>query len=114
MFIEVVHNAGGDILSCWVANTLPEGGGDTPLVSVSQLPDGMAQARINIDTLTAMEIDQKCGQKAIIENGQAKIVFIPHAQYIAQNFKVDVTKETPIPIDVTIPAGMKVRGLIKK
>jgi len=113
MFIEVIHNEKGDIISCWAANTLPEGGGDAPLASGAQLSAGTAQARINIDTLTAMEIDQKCGQKAIIVNGAAKIVFIPYAQYIAQNFKVDVTKEVPIPIDVTIPAGMKVRVLIR-
>lgn len=116
MFIEVTHDAAGNIdnRGCWAANTLPEGGGAAPLALIAQLPEGLSQARINIDTLTAMEIDQNCGQKARIVNGEAKIVFVSYAEYISQNYRVDVSQEVPVPAGVKIPVGMKMRGLVKK
>lgn len=114
MFVEVVHNPEGDIIGCWAANTLPEGGEEAPLVAVSQLPEGCSQARINIDTLTAMEIDQNCGQKARIVNGEPRIVFVSYSEYISQLYRVDVSQEVQIPAGVKVPAGMKMRGLIEK
>lgn len=114
MFIEVAHDSTGNIVGCWAANTLPEGGGDTPLASVSNLPVGTEQCRINIDTLTVMEIDQNCGQKAVIVGGAPKIVFVSYSEYISQNYRVDMSQEIPVPAGISTPAGMKMRMLVRK
>ena len=71
--------------------------------------------RINLDTLTAMEIDAKSGQKAVINaKGEPEIVQIDRTQYIRENFIVDMTSEVSIPANVIIPSGMKMRGLARK
>lgn len=116
MYIEVVHDAEGNITHCYVADTLPVQDG-SPLFTVEGgLPVGEEQARINIDTMTAMEIDGACGDKAVLDpvTGEPKIVSIERAQYITENYIVDTSAVITPPVEAKIPTGMKVKGLVKK
>ncbi|MBI5827666.1 MAG: hypothetical protein HZB22_08065 [Deltaproteobacteria bacterium] len=80
------------------------------------LPAGHEQARLNIDSLTAMEIEAGSGQKAVINptTGAPEIQNIDRTDYIIQTFKVDTAQEITPPAGVSIPAGMKVRGLVRR
>lgn len=114
MYIEVIHNQDGNILGCWCDHFYPKDH-DQPWVRVQGgLPEGQVQARINIDTMLAMEISQESGEKAIIENGQPKIVNIVPSEYIMSTFKVDMSQVITPPASVQVPQGMLVRGLIRK
>jgi chorismate synthase len=62
MFIEVLHDTIGNIISATVPTRSRRDG--SPFAVYSRIPDGCAQARININTVTAMEIEAGCGQKA--------------------------------------------------
>lgn len=115
MYIEVLHDSGGNIAACYCADTLPENAG-SPMFSIQGgLPAGHEQARLNIDSLTAMEIEAGSGQKAVInpDTGAPEIKDIDRTDYIIQTFKVDTTQEITPPAGVAIPAGMKVRGLVR-
>ena len=117
MYIEIIHDAQGNIVGCWCADTLPEGGTDQPLVTFENgLPPGHEQVRINIDTLTAMEIEEACKQKAVVDpvTGEPKIQKLDRAQYIMANYRVDMTQNIPVPAAVKMPAGMQVRILTRK
>ncbi|MBI5902740.1 MAG: hypothetical protein HZB84_04555 [Deltaproteobacteria bacterium] len=116
MYIEVMHDSHGNITACYCADTLPQNDG-APLFTVhGGGPSGHEQARLNIDTLMAMEIDAASGQKAIINpaTGAPEIKNIDRTDYIIQTFKVDTAQEITPPAGVSIPAGMKVRGLLRR
>ena len=116
MYIEVLHDAQGNIAACWCADTLPEKNNEPLFVAEGGLPAGHEQARLNIDTLTAMEIEAASGHKAVVDpqTGQPKIVNIDRTQYIMQAFKADVTRDITLPAGVDLPVAMKVRGIIRQ
>ncbi len=101
MYIEIIHDAIGQIKHCWCADTLPKDN-DSPLFSLSSgIPAGHKQVRINIDTLTAMEINTNATRGG-------------GARYIKDNFTIDITKDIPTPPNITLPVGMEMRELRKK
>ena len=83
-----------------------------PFFTVSDQTENTEQARINIDTLTAMLIDQKSGKQAIIKEGVARMVDVDRASYIVQNYLVDISQEIASP-GIELPEGFKMRALIK-
>ncbi len=117
MYIEVIHDAQGNITHCYCADTLPENNG-SPLFSVGGgLPVGHEQARLNIDTLTAMEIEDACGIQAVMNpiTNQPEIKRIDRAEHIVRTFKVDTTLDkTPKKPLKNMPAQLKMRGMVKK
>ncbi|KKU25668.1 MAG: hypothetical protein UX37_C0016G0012 [Microgenomates group bacterium GW2011_GWA2_46_16] len=115
MYIELEHDAEGNIASCYCVDTLPASSAEKLFTRKDGTPAGLEHVRINLDTLTAMEIDAKSGQKAVINaKGEPEIVQIDRTQYIRENFIVDMTSEVSIPANVIIPSGMKMRGLARK
>jgi len=112
MYIEALHDSEGNILGCYCADTLPINS-KKPLFTLSEMPANTEQARINIDTLTAMEIDQKSGNQPVIEDGAAKIVEVDRSTYIRENYLIDMSQEIPAP-NIELPEGFKMRALIKK
>lgn len=114
MYIEVLHDKNGVITACYCADTLPVNAG-APLFTISNLPTDMKQARINIDTLTAMEIDAASGQKAVIDaTGKPIIMTVSREEHIIKNYVVDVGNVIITPAGLVMPAGMDVRLLVKK
>lgn len=115
MFIEVLHDSVGNIISCYCSDTLPVSDG-SPFAVYSRIPDGCAQARINIDTVTAMEIEAGCGQRAVLDEATGKpvIVNVERSEYIMSNFTVDLSSGSRVPAAVNMPAGMKMLGLVRK
>ena len=109
MYIEVLHDAQGNIAACWCADTLPEKNNEPLFVAEGGLPAGHEQARLNIDTLTAMEIDAACGQKAVIDaaTGLPVIINVSRSDYIISNYYVDFTTELEA-------HGLKFRGMRRK
>ncbi|WKZ32919.1 MAG: hypothetical protein QY316_00500 [Thermodesulfobacteriota bacterium] len=116
MYLEVLHDSEGNILGCYCTDSLPVNSG-APLFTIREgVPEGYEQTRINIDTLTAMEIDGASGQKAALnpETGQPEIVNVDRAEYVMGNYKVDTAYEFTPPPGVLIPEGMKVRRLVRR
>lgn len=117
MYIEVVHDDQGNILACYCADTLPVKDG-SPLVEFSNLPSGTEQSRINIDTITAMEIEEACSERAVINpgTGQPEIVKGPdRSEYVRQRFIVDKGRNLALGKSLrALPPGMAMRGLVKK
>ncbi|MBI5491988.1 MAG: hypothetical protein HY893_03550 [Deltaproteobacteria bacterium] len=113
MFIEVLHDSDGKITACYCADTLPIDG-SSPIISCSSIAPGLAQCRVNIDTLTAMEIEAASGVKAEIDpaTGRPVIVNVDRAAYITRTFGVDASSE--IPSGGFLPQGMKLRRLVRK
>ena len=104
MFIEIIHDANGNIEHCWQADTLPEGGVDVPMVSVKGgLPTGLEQVRINVDTITELQV--------IAVAISAKVGI---AEYIRDKFDVDLDMTISLPSQVKLPSGMKMRALKMK
>lgn len=116
MYIEVLHDSHGNIAACWCADTLPRNNGSFMFSVQGGVPAGYEQARINIDTVTAMEIEAASGQKAVmdISTGQPGIINVDRAEHVMQAFKADVTREITPPAGALLPAGMKIRGIIRK
>lgn len=116
MYIEVLHDALGNITACYCVDTLPVADGSALFVMKNGVPAGFEHARINLDTLTAMEIDSASGQKAVIDpaTGSPKLVTVDRAEYIMKTFKVDVTQAVTLPASLAMPANMKVRVLARK
>lgn len=115
MYCEIEVDATGKTVGCWLADTIPDAGADHPLVRhVNGLPVGHEQIRINIDTLLAMEIEEACKLKAVIDEETGKPVMrqMDRAAYVAKNFRVNRTKSIPIPAHIKMPAGMKMRELV--
>lgn len=115
MFIEVLHEPNGKIRACYCADTLPLESG-SPIVSYDSIPAGSEQCWINIDTLTAMEIEAASGLRAVIDpaTGQPAIVKIDRAEYVMQAFDVDTSKELAPSQGFAVPTGLKLRELIRK
>lgn len=114
MYIEVLHDMDGVITGCYCADTLPLNTG-APFFTMSMLPAGSEQSRINIDTLMAMEIDAASGQKAVIDaTGKPVIVMVTREEYIVKNYTVDVKNVIVAPVGLALPSGMNVRSLLKK
>lgn len=115
MFIEVLHDSVGNIVSCYCSDTLPVSDG-SPFVVYSRIPDGCAQARINIDTVTAMDIEAGSGMKAVLDEatGKPAVVNVERGEYIMSNFMVDLTCKARIPSHVNMPPGMLMHGLARK
>lgn len=115
MYIEVIHNKVGEIRVCVCVDTLPEIP-ELPILvfDVSDTED-MEHARINLDTVLCMEIDQQCGQKAIInpETQKPEIVHVDRATFIRENFKVDIGTELMVPPGLRFPEKIKLRRLAK-
>lgn len=114
MYIEVTHDKDGNIGSCYCTDSLPVQDGE-PLFSVKGgLPPGKEQVRIVIDTLTAMEIDQNCGEKAIIDKeGNPQIIYIDRTLYIRENYKVELI-DIAKPNKIKLSPNLKLRRLIRK
>lgn len=114
MFIEVLHDSGGNIMACYCSDTLPAANG-SPFAVYSGIPEGCVQARVNIDTITAMEIEDGCGLKAVIdpETREPVLVRTERPEYIMSNFTVDTVTELDSS-SVLMPSGMKMRGLVRK
>ena len=112
MYIELLHDNEGNILGCYCADTLPVNS-SSPLFTLSEMPLDSEQARVNIDTLTAMEIDQKSGRQAVVEDGVPKVVEIDRSTYIRANYIVDLSQDLSIGSNVELPEGFKIRALIK-
>ena len=116
MYIEVIHDANGKIEHCYCTDTLPVDSGVKLFEVRGNLTPGYEQARINIDTLTAMEIDTASGQKAVIDpvTGQPKIIRVDRCEYIMNTFDIDMTAEITPPAGVQIPEGLKMKSLVRK
>lgn len=115
MFIEVLHDSNGNIMACYCADTLPIQS-SLPLVRYEQIPSGCEQARINIDTVTAMEVEVGSGDNAVIDpvTQQPVLIHTDRAEYIMNHFKADLTLEITPPQGISLPLGMKIRGLERK
>ncbi|MFQ5466345.1 MAG: hypothetical protein ACE5EI_10490 [Thermodesulfobacteriota bacterium] len=115
MYIETLHDREGEIKACYCADTLPAQEA-SPLFSMKGAPEGWEQARVNIDTLTAMEIDSACSSTVETDpaSGRPVIVRSDRAGYIMENFKVDTTGSLTPCGGVRLPAGMKIRGLTRR
>lgn len=114
MYIEVLHDAEGNIVACYCADTLPVVS-DQPLFTITgEQPSGYAQARINIDTMAAMEIDAACGTKAVMRDDKPEVVTVDRSVHIRERYMVDVSSEITPPAGIILPEGMKVRGLKRR
>ncbi len=107
MYSEVLHDDSGNIKACYCADTLPLGA-NAPMFRFSGVPDGLTHARLNIDTLTAMEIESGCGTRAELdESGNPVLVSVDRTMYIMENFVVDLDTEL-------VQVGLVLRGIKKK
>jgi|GEM_PF-6760002 hypothetical protein len=107
MYIEVLHDNAGRIMACYCADTLPSGQG--AVLSFTGVPQGFEHARLNIDTLTAMEIENCSGPKAVIDpaNGQPVIEETDRTRYVMDNFEVDLSR-------TDVLGGVSLRGVRRK
>lgn len=112
MYIEVLHDPAGNIVSCYCADTLPVESGSPFFRIEGGTPAGYEHSRINIDTVVAMEIENSCGLKAVIDPAtlEPAIVNVDRADYVMKTFKVDVNAEVYARADV-LPEGMRMRAL---
>ena len=87
-----------------------------PFLPWRGVPAGWEQARVNLDTLTAMEVESSCRERAVIDpaTGRPEISRRDRAEYLMENYTVDLSAELVPPPGVPLPAGTKVRGLRKK
>ena len=106
MYIEVLHDEGGTIVGCTCADTLPKKS-SSPYVTYSDMPKNTRLARVNIDTIEAMRIEANTGNQIV--DGEIKDV--DRSDYIRANFKINIEVDVPIPEEITLPEGMKFRGL---
>ena len=114
MYIEVLHDAEGNLDACCCRHVQP-GNLSTPFFTYEGgVPEGFEQARVNTDTLTIMEIEAACGQKAALVDDKPEVVNIGRAGYIREHYKVDITRELTPAEGVELPEGMKVRSLVKR
>ncbi|WKZ33684.1 MAG: hypothetical protein QY316_04585 [Thermodesulfobacteriota bacterium] len=107
MYSEVLHDGSGNIKACYCADTLPVEA-NAPMFRFTGVPDGFAHARLNIDTLTAMEIEAGCGTRAELDGGgNPVLVNVDRTMYIMENFVVDLEAELA-------HEGLVLRGIKKK
>lgn len=89
MYIEVIYDRSGSIKACCCADTLPTGGG--AMFRRGNPDDSLTHARVNVDTLTAIEIEESSGAKAVVgTDGRPRVVHVERAAYIMENFEVDL------------------------
>jgi hypothetical protein len=101
MYIELIHDAAGDVKHCWCADTLPKDS-ERPMFKLSgTLPASWVQVRINTDTITDMEIKAQAGKGG-------------GARYVKDTFTVNTTKNITVPASVRLPPDMKMRELKRK
>jgi hypothetical protein len=107
MYIEVLHDNAGRIMACYCADTLPVGQG--AILSFAGVQQGLEHARLNMDTLTAMEIENGSGPKAVIDpsTGQPMIEETDRTRYIMDNFDVDLSRTDFL-------GGVSLKGMRRK
>lgn len=115
MYIEVLHDATGKILNCYCADTLPADPSSAFFRVEGGVPAGVEHARINIDTVEALEIEGACGLKAVVDpvTQTPSIINVERVAYIMSSFKVDTATIVPTPPTVSLPAGVTMRRLVK-
>lgn len=109
MYIEVLHDELGRIKACYCSDTLPVDP-TSPILSFSGVPDGLSHARVNMDTLTAMEIEAASRPRAVIDaaTGRPVIEETDRARFVMDNYEVDLER-------VSGPAGgMSIAGVRRK
>lgn len=113
MYIEVLHDATGAVLNCYCADTLPSDPSAALFRLEEGLPDGLEHARVNMDTILAMEIEAACGLQAVIEplTGKPSLVDVDRALYIMRNFMIDMTAAVVVPATVRLAWGLTMRRL---
>ncbi|MCC6502322.1 MAG: hypothetical protein IT362_04190 [Deltaproteobacteria bacterium] len=92
MYIEVLHDNSGKIKACYCSDTLPTDPA-SPILAFTGIPQGLSHARLNIDTLTAIEIENGSVPKAVIDQatGQARIEEADRTRFVMDNFEADLT-----------------------
>ena len=90
MYIEVLHDNSGNIMACYCSDTLPSDPA-SPMLVFTGIPQGLKHARLNIDTLTAIEIESGSGPRAVIDQttGQARIEEADRSRFVMDNFRID-------------------------
>lgn len=114
MYIEVLHDSTGEIAACCCVDTLPVSDG-SPLFVMDGAPAGLIQSRANIDTATAMEIENACRERAVVgSDGEPRIDKIDRAEYVMANFIVDLSADHALPEGVELARGMRLMGLKRR
>jgi hypothetical protein len=64
------------------------------MLTFTGIPQGLTHARLNIETLTAVEIENESGPKAVIDpvTGQPRIEEMDRTRYVMDNFEVDLAQ----------------------
>lgn len=90
MYVEILHDEFGRIKACYCSDTLPVEPG-APILSFSGVPQGLSHARVNIDTLTAIEIENGSRPRAVIDpsTGQPRIEEVDRARFVIDNYEVE-------------------------
>lgn len=98
MYIEVLHDELGRIMACYCSDTLPVEPG-APILSFTGVPQGLRHARLNIDTLTAIEIEDGSRPRAVIDpsTGQPRIEEVDRARFVIDNYEVDCSQTSGAP-----------------
>ena len=103
MYIEVLHDIEGQIISCYCTDTLPLDS-ETKFFEIEEdMPQGMSQCRINIDTITAMQIDSMSDRQGV-----------ERSAYVKENFIVNIVDNISLPNNVILPEGMNIKSMIVK
>ena len=114
MFIEVLHDNQGNIFSCYESDPHPINYEKELFINGTGM-EGLTRARINIDTLQEMEIEENTVTKATLEkNGEPQVVNISRSAYIIDNMMIDMVKNIPLPTKVKRPKNLKFRELKNK
>lgn len=108
MYIEVLHDDTGNIMACYCADTLPAGQAEA-MLTFTGIPQGLTHARLNIDTLTAVEIESGSGPRAVIDpvTGQPRIEETDRTRYVMDNFEVDLAQ-------AAAQGGVSFKGIRRK
>lgn len=108
MYAEVLYDESGNIKACYCADTLPEEPG-APAFRYIGAAEGLRHARLNMDTLTAMEVEAGSVPRAELdETGKPVVVRVDRAKYITANFAVDLDAE--FARDGVILKGLRRKG----
>lgn len=110
MYIEVLHDELGSIKACYCSDTLPAEPA-SPILSFAGVPQGLIHARLNIDTLTAIEIESGSRPRAVIDplTGQPRIEEVDRARFVIENYEADLTK----PVG-TLSGGVSLTSIKRK
>lgn len=115
MYIEVLHDATGAILNCYCADTLASDPSAALFRIDEGLPDGLEHARVNMDTIMAMEIEGACGLQAVLDpsTGKPALIDVDRASHIMRSFIIDTTGAVAVPSTIRLAPGVTMRRLIK-